>query len=108
MHKSLKNSNPMYIINSMIRTQIRLPTESLDWLKKTAKAETTSMAEIIRRAVSFYQQHIQAKKKHQSLKNSGDFLLTLAEKGKELDIAPPSDLAQNFDQYLYQSLEKNE
>ena len=78
----------------MLRTQIYLPAEHLRILKKLALQEEVSLSEIIRRL-------IEEKLTKKEERNTGSWLLTLADKAKKLKIKGPKDLASRVDFYLY-------
>lgn len=83
----------------MLRTQIYLPETQIKLLKKIAYNEETSLSEAIRRVLE--EKLVERKKTTQKLKNTGSWLLSLANKAKKLKIKGPKDLASKVDFYLY-------
>ena len=43
----------------MVRTQIQIRSEQLNWLKRHALGKGVSMAELIRESIDFYRSHLE-------------------------------------------------
>lgn len=89
---------------SMKRTQIYLPEQQLDQLKKMALRNDTSVSEMIRRCVG---EKISVGRQRPSpvteprYLNAGEALLSIADEAEKKGIKGPSDLAASMDIYLY-------
>jgi len=83
----------------MLRTQIYLPESQINFLKEIAYQENVSLAEVIRGLVNDKLEEV--KKTSSKIRNSGSWLLTLAERAKKLKVTGPKDLASRLDFYLY-------
>lgn len=83
----------------MLRTQIYFPEEQLRLLKKISWEEEISLSEVIRQLVE--EKLVEAEKKDKKAKNTGAWLLSLADKAKKMKVKGPKDLASKMDEYLY-------
>ncbi|KUK79240.1 MAG: hypothetical protein XD95_0528 [Microgenomates bacterium 39_7] len=97
--------NVMYTIGcgmNMKRTQLYLTKEQLDWLKKIAKKQGTSIAEINRRAIdACISQPEKVEKNKVKPLTLGESMRQIAELAKKEKFKGPKDLASNVDKYLY-------
>jgi len=86
----------------MVRTQIYLPENQIEKLKRLAYDEKKSLSEMIRiyidQGLKF---KLRIKTGNSKDKNVGDWLLSLAKEAKRKKIKGPKDLASNIDKYLY-------
>lgn len=99
----LNMSQTMYRMGlDMQRTQLYLTQEQINWLKKTAKQESTTAAEINRRAIDICMtQPAYIKMKKEQKETLGEFLRKMALDAKKCNVHGPKDLATNTDKYLY-------
>ncbi len=88
--------------NMMKRTQLYLTQEQHDWLKKKAKHQGITMAEITRKAINacISQPAIIDKNESKPL-TLGESLRQMAEFAEKSGYKGPKDLASNVDKYLY-------
>ncbi len=86
----------------MKRTQLYLTQEQHDWLKKKAKQQDTTIAEINRRAIDacISQPETVNKEGAKSL-TLGESMRQIADLAKKEENEGPKDLASNVDKYLY-------
>lgn len=86
----------------MHRTQLYLTQEQHDWLKKTAKQQGTTIAEINRRAIAAcIAQPAIVKESESEPLTLGETMRQIARNAKEQNYKGPPDLASNVDKYLY-------
>ena len=73
----------------MIRTQVQLEEDQIQWLRTTAKDTGVSISQLVRDSISFFmKQKINSTNKEKALQAVGSFA-----SGK-------SDIARNHDKYL--------
>ena len=87
------------MLTLMLRTQIYFPEEQLRLLKKISWEEEISLSEVIRQLVE--EKLVETEKKGKKTKNTGAWLLSLADKAKKMKVKGPKDLASKMNQYLY-------
>ena len=87
------------MLTLMLRTQIYFPEEQLRLLKKISWEEEISLSEVIRQLVE--EKLVETEKKDKKTKNTGAWLLSLADKAKKMKVKGPKDLASKMNQYLY-------
>ena len=88
----------MLYIDTMIRTQIYLEKQHINFINKEAARRKTTMAEIIRLSVQEYANQVQPKSKRVI---AGDFLLGLNRVAKKRGYRGGKTLSQDIDKYLY-------
>jgi hypothetical protein len=81
----------------MIRSQIYLTENQINFLKRISFEKEVTMSEIVREALDEKLSY----KKNKTNKNSGDLLLKIAGYAKLGKTNAPRDLASNVDKYLY-------
>lgn len=86
----------------MRRTQLYLTQEQHDWLKKIAKQQDTTIAEINRRAIdACISQPETVNRNGAKPLTLGESMRQIAEIAKKEGFEGPKDLASNVDKYLY-------
>ena len=79
----------------MIKSQIYLEQQQVNFLRQVARQEKSTMSSIIRDLIN------EKIPNGQMQKNSGQWVLELAQKAEKMKVKGPSDLATNHDKYLY-------
>jgi len=85
----------------MLRTQIYLPSEHLRELKTIAWTKKTTISQVLREMISEKIEDKETHKAKKGKKNTGQWLLSLANEAEGLGFKGPKDLSSNVDKYLY-------
>jgi hypothetical protein len=83
----------------MLRTQIQLKEEQMEWLRSRASARGVSVSQLIRESIKFYQnhaEHLPVDRKRKALKAVGRF-----SSGK-------SDISERHDDYLTEAYKQED
>lgn len=91
----------VYIWEDMNRTQIYLPKRLQGTLKQKARADDTTVSEVVRRAVERYLFAPPGKQRQKRGTRASNGLLAMADRVNALGVKGPKDLASNMDAYLY-------
>jgi hypothetical protein len=81
----------------MLRTQIQLKEEQMEWLRSRAKTRGISVSQLIRESISFYrthEEHLPADRKRKALEAAGRFS------------SGTSDVSERHDDYLAEAYKK--
>ena len=79
----------------MVKSQIYLEPQQVNFLRQVARQKKSTMSDIIRDLIN------EKIPNSQIQKNSGQWALELAQKAEKMKVKGPSDLATNPDKYLY-------
>ena len=83
----------------MLRTQIQLKEEQMEWLRSKARTKGTSVSQLIRESIKFYQtheEHLPEDRKKKALEAVGRFS------------SGTSDVSERHDNYLAEAYKKEE